>query len=114
MKAQQFQEWMHRTGCRSAADVVRLLDIGRNTALAMVAEAEAGQVLLKHTVALAMTAVVNGLRPWDDYESKTHDEETSLDLDRPVCRDPCADRDQLRGSLNNGWGRSPPPPHSVN
>lgn len=69
MKAQQFQEWMHRTGCRSAADVVRLLDIGRNTAQAMVAEAEAGQDLqIKRTVALAMTAVANGLRPWDDYE----------------------------------------------
>ena len=69
MKAQQFQEWMHRTGCRSAADVVRLLDIGRNTAQAMVAEAEAGQELqVKRTVALAMTAVANCLRPWDDYE----------------------------------------------
>ena len=60
---------MKHTGCRSAADVVRHLGVGRNHAQGMVAAAEAGaDVEIKRTVALAMTAIANGLRPWDDYE----------------------------------------------
>ncbi len=69
MKAKEFREWMQRTGCRSAVDVVRHLGIGRNQAQDMVAAAEGGaDIDVKRTVALAMTAIANGLRPWDDYE----------------------------------------------
>lgn len=69
MKAQEFMEWMRLTGCRSAADVVRQLGIGRNQAQQMVAAAEAGaDIDAKRTLALAMTAIANGLRPWDEYE----------------------------------------------
>ena len=67
MKAEQFIDWMQKTGCRSAADIVRCLDLGRNSAQVMVASAEAGEdIELKRTVALAMSAVANGLRPWGD------------------------------------------------
>lgn len=69
MKAQDFLSWMQVTGCKSAADIIRTLGVARNIAQVWVASAEAGEdVAIKRTVALAMTAVANGLRPWDDYE----------------------------------------------
>jgi hypothetical protein len=69
VKAQDFLSWMQVTGCKSAADIIRTLGVARNIAQGWVASAEAGEdVAIKRTVALAMTAVANGLRPWDDYE----------------------------------------------
>lgn len=69
MQAQDFKRWMQQTGCRSAADVVRHLGIGRNQAQEMVSASEAGcELEIKRTVALAMTAIANGLRPWHEYE----------------------------------------------
>lgn len=71
MKSEQFIEWMDRSGCRSAADVTRKLDIGRNQAQAMVTAAKSGaDVEVKRVVALAMTALANGLQPWDAYERR--------------------------------------------
>jgi hypothetical protein len=69
VKAQDFLSWMQVTKCKTAADIVRTLDVGRNIAQGWVASAEAGEdVAIKRTVALAMTAIANGLRPWDEYE----------------------------------------------
>lgn len=69
MKAKRFLDWMSATGNTSAADLVRALDLGRNNAQDMVAKARAGEdIHIKRAVALAMTAVANGLRPWDEYE----------------------------------------------
>lgn len=69
MNAKDFIAWMDATGNTNAADIVRTLGIGRNHAQEMVAAARAGQdISVKPTVALAMTAVANGLRPWDQYE----------------------------------------------
>lgn len=68
MKAQVFLDWMTTTGCRTAADVSERLGLSRNIAQTMVATAKAGQdVETKQYVALAMTALANGLRPWDAY-----------------------------------------------
>lgn len=69
MKAQDFLSWMETTGYKSAADIVRHLDVGRNLAQRWLTSAQAGEDLpIKKTVALAMTAAANGLLPWDELE----------------------------------------------
>lgn len=69
MKAQDFQAWMERMGIRFGADVERLLGVGRNQAVAWVTTAGLGKdVPIKKSVALAMTALANDLKPWDEYE----------------------------------------------
>lgn len=68
MTAQDFLRWMETVKIRYAADIVTLLDVNRNTAAQWLALARDGQdVPVKRTVALAMSAVAQGLKPWDDY-----------------------------------------------
>ena len=65
MKAQKFIDWMETVGISKAADIVRLLGISRNHAQIMVKTAKAGNdVEIKLSLALAMSAVANGLEPW--------------------------------------------------
>ena len=69
MKAQDFLAWMDATGNSTAIAVCDTLGIARETGRKMVAEAKAGRdVPVKRTVALAMTAAANDLRPWDEYK----------------------------------------------
>lgn len=68
MKAQHFLDWMERAGCNSAVAVGEALGLARETARKLVADAKAGRdVAVKRPVALAMTALANNLRPWDEY-----------------------------------------------
>lgn len=69
MTSQQFLAWMEHSGCNNAVAVGEALGLARETARKMVAEAKAGKdVPIKRSVALAMTALANGLRPWDEYQ----------------------------------------------
>lgn len=69
MKSQHFLDWMDRCGIRYATDVGTELGLSRETARKMVEAAKAGQdVPMKRTVSLAMTALANSLKPWDQYE----------------------------------------------
>lgn len=69
MKAQDFLSWMDAVGARFGTDVMDILGLSRNTATQLVTAAKAGQDLdIKRTVALAMSATAQKLRPWDDYE----------------------------------------------
>lgn len=69
MKAQQFLDWMERADCKSAVAVGEALGLARETARKLVADAKAGKdVSVKRPVALAMTALANDLRPWNEYE----------------------------------------------
>lgn len=69
MKSQDFLDWMDRCGIKYATDVAAKLGLARETARKMVEAARAGHdVPVKRTVALAMTAIANSLRPWDEYD----------------------------------------------
>lgn len=69
MKAQDFLAWMDAVGARFAADMVEKIGINRNTAQEWLALAKDGHdVPVKRSVALAMSAVAQGLKPWDSYE----------------------------------------------
>ncbi|MCI5087132.1 MAG: hypothetical protein MRY67_14520 [Rhodovulum sp.] len=69
MTAKDFLAWMEQTGHASGADITRSLGLGRNQAQTLVARARAGEdVQIKPAIALAMTAIANGLRPWDHYD----------------------------------------------
>ena len=69
MKAQDFLAWMDATGNANAVAVHKSLHIARETARVMVEAARDGRdVSVKPTVALAMTALAQGLKPWDEYE----------------------------------------------
>lgn len=69
MKAQDFHKWCEVAGAKFAADFTRLIGVNRNTAQEFYAAAERGEdVPIKRPVALAMSAVAQGLRPWDSYE----------------------------------------------
>jgi hypothetical protein len=71
MQAQDFLAWMDAVGARFAADVVEKLGISRNTAQEWLALAKDGQdVPVKRVVALAMSAVAQGLKPWDEYDRR--------------------------------------------
>ncbi len=68
MKSQVFLDWMDAVGAKSGADVARILDTARNTSQAWVSAARAGDdVPIKKHVALAMSAVAQHLKPWDEY-----------------------------------------------
>ena len=69
MDAQDFLDWMRRTRCRTAADIVRLLGCARGPAEAWVRAARAGEAVeVKETVRLAMTATAHHLGPWPDHQ----------------------------------------------
>jgi hypothetical protein len=69
MKAQDFLAWMGAVNARYAADVIELLDVSRNTAREWVAAAKEGRdVPVKRSIALAMSEVAQGLKPWDQYD----------------------------------------------
>lgn len=69
MKAQDFLDWMKLVGAKSAADLITTIGLSRNTAQVLVQKAKEGEDLtLKRTVLLAMSAVAQGLKPWDEYE----------------------------------------------
>jgi hypothetical protein len=69
MNSRQFLRWMEITGCKSARDVSDRLKISHRFAQDIVQAARAGtDPPVKPTVALAMSAVAQGLKPWDEYE----------------------------------------------
>lgn len=69
MKAQDFLNWMAATGTKTGKEVSERVGLHRTTAQDLVALAKSGEDLpIKRTVALAMTAVAQGLKPWDEYE----------------------------------------------
>ena len=69
MTAQDFLDWMQKCGFKSARQVETALGWSRNAAARYVADAKAGrEVDVPKYVALAMSAVVNGLKPWNEYE----------------------------------------------
>jgi len=69
MKAQDFLAWTEATGLTSARLVYEALDASRNTVQGWFVDAEEGNDLkIKRTTALAMSAIHQGLRPWDEYE----------------------------------------------
>ena len=69
MKAQDFLVWMDSTGLDTAIEVSKALNASRNLSQRWVSDAKAGKDLdIKRVTALAMTAISQGLRPWDEYE----------------------------------------------
>lgn len=69
MKAQDFRSWMNAVGATYGTDVMEILGLSRNVATQLVTAAKAGQdVEVKRTVALAMSATAQRLKPWDEYE----------------------------------------------
>lgn len=69
MKAQDFLLWIEKTGISRAGDFATSIGVGRNQAQAYYAAAREGQdVEIKRPVALAMSAIAQGLKPWDEYE----------------------------------------------
>lgn len=69
MKAQDFLAWMDAVGIKTATDVGRTLGLSREWSRRYVVAAKAGEeVDMKLSTRLAMTALANGLRPWDEYE----------------------------------------------
>jgi len=65
MDGQDFLDWMNKAGCKHAADIVRTLGVGRNQAQTWLADAKDGKaVVVKTTVALAMSATAASLSPW--------------------------------------------------
>lgn len=61
--------WMDAVGARYGVEVMEILGLSRNTATQMVTAAKAGEdVEVKRTVALAMSAAAQKLKPWDEYE----------------------------------------------
>jgi hypothetical protein len=73
MRARDFLAWMETVGARFAADVVEKIGVNRNTAQEWLALAKDGQdVPVKRSVALAMSAVAQGLKPWDEYDRGDH------------------------------------------
>lgn len=68
MDAHHFSTWMELVGARSAREVHEKLGLSLRSAQDIVQRARAGRkVALKRTVALAMSAVALGLRPFDEY-----------------------------------------------
>jgi len=69
MEARDFLRWMQAVNARFAADISERLDINRNTAQQWLALAKEGKdVPVKRTIALAMSAVAQGLKAWDEYD----------------------------------------------
>lgn len=69
MTAQEFLNWMETVGFHKAVQVSDALGISRNNAQEIVADVKAGRdIKVKRTVALAMSAIAQGLKPWDEYE----------------------------------------------
>ncbi|MCE8536082.1 hypothetical protein KBY27_01285 [Ruegeria pomeroyi] len=69
MKAQDFLAWTKATGLTTARQAYEELGASRNLVQQWYADAEAGKdVTIKRHVALAMTAIAQGLKPWDEYE----------------------------------------------
>lgn len=69
MTAQDFLSWMAVCRFTTAKEVGEALGWGRNAAARHVADAKAGRdVDVPPYVALAMSAVAQGLKPWDAYE----------------------------------------------
>ncbi|MFH5772698.1 hypothetical protein ACHFJ0_00525 [Paracoccus sp. NGMCC 1.201697] len=67
MHAQDFLTWMARCDLKTARQVEAALGLGRNAAARYVAAAKAGQdVDLPRYMGLAMAAVAQGLKPWDE------------------------------------------------
>ena len=68
MTAQEFLDWMERSGLKTARDAERALGWGRNAAARHVAAAKSGQdVDLPKYIGLAMSAYAQGLKSWDEY-----------------------------------------------
>lgn len=68
MTAQEFLDWMGSCGFRKAREVEEALGLGRNAAARYVAAAKKGEdVPLPRYTAPAMSAVAQGLKPWDEY-----------------------------------------------
>lgn len=69
MKAQDFMAWTEATGLTSARKVAHELDASRNLVQRWFVDAKAGKdVEIKKSIRFAMTAIAQGLRPWDEYE----------------------------------------------
>lgn len=69
MTAQEFLSWMDQCGFKSARQVEEAVGWGRNAAARHVAAAKAGQdVDVPRYVALAMSAIAQGLKPWNEYQ----------------------------------------------
>jgi hypothetical protein len=69
MKAQAFRAFLEKQAIRTAAKFAELTGVNRNTSQEYFALADAEQdVPVKRTVALAMSAIAQGLKPWDEYE----------------------------------------------
>lgn len=74
MRAQEFNEWACKTGIRSAADMVRATGMSRNLAQEIYkAAAEGRDVEIKRSLALAMSAIAAGLKPWGEQEGDNDD-----------------------------------------
>ena len=68
MRNQDFKDWLQTTGIKSGAHLSNTLGVGRNQAQRAIAAAKLGEdVTVKKTFALGMTALAQGLKPWDDY-----------------------------------------------
>lgn len=60
---------MRAAHIKSGADFAAALDLGRNQAQRTISAIKRGEdVTVKKTVALAMSALAQGLKPWDDYD----------------------------------------------
>jgi hypothetical protein len=71
MKAQDFLDWADKTGNRHAADLVRETGMSRNDAQKLYRAAKAGEDLeIRQTLALAMSAIAAGLKPWGEREAE--------------------------------------------
>lgn len=68
MTAQEFLSWMDHCGLKSARQVEAALGWGRNAAARHVRAAKAGEnVEVPAYIALAMSAVAQQLKPWNEY-----------------------------------------------
>ena len=69
MNAQDFRKWIEATGGPNATEAAALLGVGRNLMQRWFAAARADKdVPVGKSYALAMSAVAQGLKPWDDYK----------------------------------------------
>lgn len=69
MTGLDFITWMDHAGCESAADIVRKLGVSRNRAQEWVVAARCGSnIIVKRSVALAMTATAIPVAPWPDTD----------------------------------------------
>ena len=72
MTAQRFDAWRETVGARFAADFVRLLGVHRSVAEPWLTLAKAGaDAPVRHPEAFAMSAIAQGLKPWDEYEKRS-------------------------------------------